>query len=257
MSQDKLEVIPVPFHGDTITAIETPAGEFVAIKPICDRIGVSDRAQRKRVSADPERWGGTVMVLPSAGGVQETFCIPLNRVAAFLFTITVSRVKPEAREALRLYQAEAADVLDRHFRLRRADLTDAIAILTGQLAACHAEIVKANPRMAQIYYLWQPGEPEIRQVKPRGLSVAKWFDIVDRMQDGGMLTVAAASDTGPQTMAARMRELQRDLNLANAALAKVQQRDARPDKAVPPEPVPSDLEADLQRRAEKVGVSHA
>lgn len=248
MSQDNPIVIPVPFHGDTITAVETPDGVMVAVKPICERLGLDWKSQHRRLKEDEMRWRGGHMTIPSAGGAQETYCIPLTRLAAWLFSINANKVRDDLREGLIRYQDEAADVLDRHFRLRHADQSEVIAILCDQLAACHMELVKANPRMAQIHYLWEPGEDERWQTKPRGLGMAQWIDITNRMQNCGMLSVAAAPDTRPQTMAERLRELQRELNIAKAELAKAPRRDA-----IPPEPVPSDLEADLQRRADKVG----
>ena len=76
-------------------------------------------------------------------------CLPVSKLAAWLFSIHASKVKPELRSAVEMYQREAADVLDRHFRLREerrdakqaqepaAPPTDQTAVL-AEVADLHA-----------------------------------------------------------------------------------------------------------------------
>jgi len=56
------------------------------------------------------------MALPSAGGAQETFCLRLDLVHGWLFTIDESRVKDgETRQRVLAYKRECYAVLFRHF----------------------------------------------------------------------------------------------------------------------------------------------
>ena len=107
----------VDFHGATLFAVQMAAGVFVPIGPICDDLGVAAVMQRKRIKADPIlNEGGIVVILPSPGGAQETFCLRLDLVNGWLFTIDESRVKPGARERVLLYKRECYRVLfDRFF----------------------------------------------------------------------------------------------------------------------------------------------
>lgn len=106
----------IPFGSDTLFAVEDGAAVYVAVKPICDSLGLAANKQRERIQGDPIlSEGGTVTVLPSAGGPQETFCLRLDLVNGWLFTIDVARVKPEARERVLAYKRECFAVLFRHF----------------------------------------------------------------------------------------------------------------------------------------------
>ena len=69
-------------------------GVFVALKPICDSMGLPWNRQRRRIQRDPIlSEGGTMVVLPSPGGAQETLCLKLELINGWLFTIDESRVK--------------------------------------------------------------------------------------------------------------------------------------------------------------------
>lgn len=230
MSQDTTTLIPIPFHGDTITCVETPDGEFVAVKPICERLGLSDRAQRKRLNADPDLWGGTVMVLPSAGGTQETFVIPRSRMAAWLFTIEVRRVKPELREALTLYRREAADVLDRHFRRRQAHTALELSELQARLEICQQHLLASVPHWAQIQAAWRIGALN-DAVMARRLRMSRSRFAVERqcMEDCGLIAPGWAPDMKPDTLLARLRELEFQLKLAGRWDAVRNQPLAEPD----------------------------
>lgn len=245
MSSDNPIVIPVPFHGDTIIAVETAEATYVAIKPICERLGLSDRAQRKRLAADPEFWGGTVMVLPSAGGMQETYCIPVSRVAAWLFTVEVSRVKPEIRDALMIYRREAADVLDRHFRQKQADLSFELIELRRRLAYCQDLLLAVMPGWAQIRHAWEKGM--WRDIHRRlRWSFTRCWEEQQIIAQTGILPAGDAPNPEPLTQAAYIHDL--ELRLKAAGLW-----DHKPRPAMGP----SDLEWQLRRKEQRVGVTDA
>lgn len=106
----------IDFHDDTLFAVEAPGGVFVAVKPICDGLGIDPKKQRERIQRDPVLTeGGAMMALPSAGGPQETFCLRLDLLQGWLFGIDAARVKPEARDRVLAYKRECCAVLFRHF----------------------------------------------------------------------------------------------------------------------------------------------
>lgn len=115
----------ISFHDDTLFAVEAPEGVFVALKPICDGLGIDPKKQRERIQRDPIlAEGGATMALPSAGGVQETFCLRLDLLQGWLFGIDVGRVKAEAQPRVLAYQRECFAVLHGHFYGRRANVPD-------------------------------------------------------------------------------------------------------------------------------------
>ncbi|MFY9291556.1 MAG: phage antirepressor N-terminal domain-containing protein [Methylorubrum rhodinum] len=106
----------IPFHDDTLFVSEAPEGVYVAVKPICDGLGIDPKKQRERIQRDPVlSEGGAMMALPSAGGPQETFCLGLDLLQGWLFGIDAARVAPEAQPRVLAYKRECCAVLFRHF----------------------------------------------------------------------------------------------------------------------------------------------
>lgn len=110
-------IITVDFHDDVLFAFERDDGVFVAIKPICDAMGLVWRAQWKRLQEDSIFAEGiTVTVMPSAGGTQETTLLKLQLVHGWLLTIEDKRIAdPIVREKVLRYKRECYEVLFRHF----------------------------------------------------------------------------------------------------------------------------------------------
>lgn len=102
---------PVIFHGDTIFCTTYQNQPYTAMKPIVENMGLAWQPQARKLTACKERWGITIMVIPSASGEQETLCMPVRKLPAFLNTINPKKVRPELRERIELYQNESDDVL--------------------------------------------------------------------------------------------------------------------------------------------------
>jgi len=106
----------IAFHGDTLFAIERDDGVFVAIKGICDRLGIDWEGQRQRLKRDTVLAECTcIMQVPSPGGPQETTLLRLDLVNGWLFGISENAVKSEARAAVLTYKRECYRVLFDHF----------------------------------------------------------------------------------------------------------------------------------------------
>lgn len=112
-----MNLVPVPFHDDTLWAGEEGGVVHVAVKAICDSLGVAWNAQFERIQRDAILSEGVrVIRIPSPGGAQETVCLPLPLLPGFLFGIDDRRVKdPAAREKVLAYKRECYEVLFRHF----------------------------------------------------------------------------------------------------------------------------------------------
>ena len=111
-----MNIVTVAFRNDTLFAAERPEGVFVAVTPICRSLGLDAKKQRERIQRDPIlSEGGATMALPSPGGEQETFCLRLDLLHGWLFTIDESRVSDAARARVLAYKRECYAVLARHF----------------------------------------------------------------------------------------------------------------------------------------------
>lgn len=115
-----LEIRRVPFMGAELMAARDNDGQIWAgVRWMCDGIGLSE-GQRKRQVAIIQTdtilsKGGSNLVLPTNGGLQEVLCLKLDFVPLWLakisITPTMERETPELAERLEQYQLHAKDVL--------------------------------------------------------------------------------------------------------------------------------------------------
>lgn len=110
------QVVTVDFHGQQMIAIKNGDQINVAMKPICESIGIDWKSQYNRIKRHPVMSKGmVVMTTPSDGGDQATATLPIKMLNGWLFGIDAGRVKPESRDKLIEYQAECFDVLAAYF----------------------------------------------------------------------------------------------------------------------------------------------
>ena len=122
-------LVPVEFHGTSIVARTINNVIYVALRAICEAIGIDADAQFKRIKRHPVLEQGTVvMTVPSIGGDQKTLALRLDMLNGWLFGISAARVKPELRETLICYQRECFDVLARHFGNDQASAKYAVKV---------------------------------------------------------------------------------------------------------------------------------
>lgn len=91
--------------------------KLVPIRPICEALGIDDKAQRSKIENDEIL--GSVKVLSTSTGADgklyEMFCIPFKFVFGWLFTINAKNVNPSAKEAVLKYKLECYEALYKHF----------------------------------------------------------------------------------------------------------------------------------------------
>lgn len=111
-------LVPVPFHdGTTLHAVIVDGAPHVAIRSICEALGLDWQAQHARIRRHPAL-NSTVSVTKTVaadGKQRELVTLPLDKLNGWLFGVSAARVRPELRERLVQYQRECFDVLARHF----------------------------------------------------------------------------------------------------------------------------------------------
>ena len=117
------ELSPVTFHGDTIFCIDYHGQPFTPMKPIVENMGLDWRTQARKLRVNRERWGVVIMTTPSESGEQETTCMPVRKLPAFLASINPKKIKPELRQRIELYQNESDNVLWDYWTKGRAERT--------------------------------------------------------------------------------------------------------------------------------------
>lgn len=156
------ELIEVPFHGDNLLLFERDGEPFVAIKPICERLGLDWKSQHRKLN-DPENdWGIHLMTIPTAGGPQEMTCLTLMDFPLWLTSMSPSRVPDEdTRARLVLYRREAKRALWAHFFTGESQRSEAkqveISELKAMLARSHAQLLASFPKWAKALNLYAGG----------------------------------------------------------------------------------------------------
>ena len=112
-----MKKVVVPFNDWSLVAFEGNDGvNYVAIKPICEAIGIASQRQCHKILSDPKySQRGNHMVVPSAGGPQTMVCLPVNEIAMWLGGINSNKVKPEVAPALLTFQRKCHEVLHAYF----------------------------------------------------------------------------------------------------------------------------------------------
>jgi len=107
------------------TPIECPFQEgqhYVAIKPICQALGISHPSQTE-VIKNNRKLSSVVSIIETTGSDGKNYsmlCLPLKYIFGWLFTIDENKVKEKARQALIKYKDECYDILFNHFYKKAA-----------------------------------------------------------------------------------------------------------------------------------------
>lgn len=106
----------VKFNNQQLPVFLYQEKPYVAMKPICENIGLQWEAQLRRIKRNHVLSKGmTIMDIPSNGGVQQFVCLPLGLLNGWLMGVDISKVKSEIKDTLMKYQLECYDVLYKHF----------------------------------------------------------------------------------------------------------------------------------------------
>jgi hypothetical protein len=120
------QLMPVPFHSDTVGLVGKDNEPFVAMRSIAANMGLDWASQYTKLKANGERWGVVNIATPSLGGMQDTVCIPLRKIAAWLYSISPNKVAPELRDKIIRYQEECDEVLWNYWTKGAATRTGAV-----------------------------------------------------------------------------------------------------------------------------------
>jgi hypothetical protein len=143
------DLVPVPVPGaDALMAAQFDGSVWVALRPMCNTLGISFDAQVRKLSR--RSWAGVAQkAIPSAGGVQQTTVITSETVPMWLATIDENRVSEEAKQKLITYQREARDALDAYFNKRQVSVPavnqfDVLRAAIDQIEAAQREATAAR-----------------------------------------------------------------------------------------------------------------
>lgn len=165
-------------NGISLQVVASECEQLVAVKPVCEILGVDFSAQRAKLKDHPI-FGSTVVLSTTVGAdgkEREMACIPLQFFPGWLFTINPDNVKAEARENLIKYQLECNKALFDYF-FSRVDFSrkkevavakakeacdekvEQLRIAKSELKVAENELSKA---LAMTYEEWQADFRQLR-----------------------------------------------------------------------------------------------
>lgn len=103
----------VNFHNQTLTTLEKDGKQYVAMKPICENIGLDWVSQHKRIQRK-EALNSVMVIMTTTGNdgkKYEMLCLPIEVLNGWLMGVDENRVKPEIKDTLVMYQKECYKAL--------------------------------------------------------------------------------------------------------------------------------------------------
>lgn len=91
--------------------------QLVPIKPICELLGVDFEGQRQRIKRD-EIYSSVAFMTKATGSdgkEYEMFCLPIEFISGWIFSIDTGRVSEDAKPTVLKYKMECHKVLYQHF----------------------------------------------------------------------------------------------------------------------------------------------
>ncbi|MFB0711910.1 phage antirepressor N-terminal domain-containing protein [Buttiauxella noackiae] len=142
----QISAINVPFHGDNLYLVSHDGEAQVPMRPVVEGMGLDWASQFTKIKS---RFKTSVVMitiqLPGDNQRREVVCLNLRKLAGWLHTINVGKVRPELREKVARYQEECDDVLYQYWTKdevknprkkttvdERTPLRDAVNMLVGK-----------------------------------------------------------------------------------------------------------------------------
>ena len=97
----------INFNNQQLLTVEKDGTKYVAVKPICENLGLAWAAQFVKIKENQILSEGvSIIEIPSDGGIQQTVCLPIDMINGWLFTINPNKVAEEIRPLVLYYQKE-------------------------------------------------------------------------------------------------------------------------------------------------------
>ncbi len=152
-------LLPVAFHGDNLYLVEHSGEPFAPMKPIAENLGLNWEAQHAKLKTRFAAAMLNIAIVADDGKQRLMTCLPLRKLAAWLYTIVPTRVAPELRAKIEAYQAECDDALWNYW-------TEGRAARPSAPAKRHAARPSAAPAQASLDLLPASPPPRRREESP-------------------------------------------------------------------------------------------
>ena len=144
----------ISFNNQSLITVEQNGNHYVAMKPICENIGLAWEPQVLRIKRDEVlSQGMIVMIIPTNGGNQNMICLPIEYLNGWLFGIDINRCKPEIRDTLIKYKKECYQALHDYWFNGKAERKTTVDDRTGLRNAVNMLVSKKGLIYSEAYNL--------------------------------------------------------------------------------------------------------
>lgn len=144
----------ISFNNQSLITVEQNGNHYVAMKPICENIGLAWEPQVLRIKRDEVlSQGMIVMITPTNGGNQNMICLPIEYLNGWLFGIDINRCKPEIRDTLIKYKKECYQALHDYWFNGKAERKTTVDDRTGLRNAVNMLVSKKGLIYSDAYHL--------------------------------------------------------------------------------------------------------
>ena len=179
----------ISFNNQSLITAEQNGNHYVAMKPICENIGIDWRAQRQRIVRDEVLCSTVVIITTVAedGKNREMLCLPIQYLNGWLFGIDINRCNPEIRDTLIKYKKECYQALHDYWFNGKAERKTTVDDRTGLRNAVSFLVNKKGLIYSEVYQLihQQFGVEHIDELSQEQLSQAiKYIHFLTLNLDG-------------------------------------------------------------------------
>lgn len=145
----------ISFNNQSLITAEQNGNHYVAMKPICENIGIDWRAQRQRIVRDEVLCSTVVIITTVAedGKNREMLCLPIQYLNGWLFGIDINRCNPEIRDTLIKYKKECYQALHDYWFNGKAERKTTVDDRTGLRNAVNMLVGKKGLIYSDAYHL--------------------------------------------------------------------------------------------------------
>ena len=145
----------ISFNNQSLITIEQNGSHYVAMKPICENIGLSWEPQLLRIKRDNVLSSTMIVMIIVAedGKKREMICLPIEYLNGWLFGIDINRCKPEIRDTLIKYKKECYQALHDYWFNGKAERKTTVDDRTGLRNAVNMLVSKKGLIYSDAYNL--------------------------------------------------------------------------------------------------------
>ena len=145
----------VSFNNQSLITVEQNGNHYVAMKPICENIGLAWEPQVLRIKRDEVLSQGMIVMIMVAedGKKREMICLPIEYLNGWLFGIDINRCKPEIRDTLIKYKKECYQALHDYWFNGKAERKTTVDDRTGLRNAVNMLVSKKGLIYSDAYNL--------------------------------------------------------------------------------------------------------